>query len=546
MIMSTQRKMLVTSALPYANGSLHLGHMLEHIQSDIWVRFQRLSGNDCTYICGDDAHGTPIMILAKKQNKTPEELIATIHKEHAQDFKDFNVNYDNFYTTHSDENKFYSEKIYHQLLENGDIETRTIYQCYDEKENMFLPDRLVKGECPRCGAKDQYGDNCEVCGATYSPDELKNPISTLSNTPPVKKESLHYFFKLENYTDMLKKWIQNERLQKSVINKLLEWFNLGLRPWDISRDAPYFGFKIPNTDNKYFYVWLDAPIGYMASFKNLCSQRSDLDFDEYWNKNSPVELYHFIGKDIIYFHALFWPAMLYGSGYRQPTGVFAHGYLTINSSKMSKSRGTLISARHYLNYLNPDYLRYYFAAKLGSTVDDIDLSLEDFMQRVNSDLVGKFVNIASRCAGFITKKSDGMLAEKLENQKLFDDFTAKNEVISALFESREYNQAVREIMALADIANQYIAEKAPWSLAKQEGKELEVQLVCTQALNLFKILMYYLAPITPSLIENAKTFLNIETLDLNSLLKHKINEFRPLLQRIEQEQIDNLIANETV
>ncbi len=543
--MPAKRKLLVTTALPYANGSLHLGHLLEHIQSDIWVRFQRLSGNDCLFICGEDAHGTPIMISAQKQKITPEELIAKMQKEHMQDFEDFNISYDNYHTTHSEENRFYSEKIYTALLNNGDIETRTIKQCYDEKEKMFLPDRFVKGECPRCGAKDQYGDNCESCGATYTPDELKNPISTLSQTTPIKKESLHYFFKLENYHDMLKSWIQNEGLQKSVTNKLLEWFDSGLQQWDISRDAPYFGFKIPNTDNKYFYVWLDAPIGYMASFKNLCSKQDKIDFDEYWNQNSQTELYHFIGKDIIYFHALFWPAMLYGSGYRQPTGVFAHGYLTINGAKMSKSRGTLISARLYLDHLNPDYLRYYFAAKLGSNVDDIDLSLEDFMQRVNSDLVGKFANIASRCAGFITKKSNGILADQLDDPSLFDAFRKKHALISTLFETREYNQAVREIMTLADIANKYVADKAPWSLAKQEGKEREVQLICTQALNLFKLLMFYLAPITPKLIEKSKAFLNIELLDLNPLLKHKINEFQPLIQRIEQAQLDKLIVNES-
>lgn len=543
--MPAKRKILVTSALPYANGSLHLGHLLEHIQSDIWVRFQKLRGNDCLFICGEDAHGTPIMISAQKQNISPETLIANMLKEHLQDFKDFHIDYDNYYTTHSEENKFYAEKIYNALLENGDIETRTINQCYDEKEKMFLPDRFVKGECPRCGAKDQYGDNCESCGATYTPDELKNPISVLSQTTPVKKESLHYFFKLENYHDMLKSWIQNEHLQKSVTNKLLEWFESGLQQWDISRDAPYFGFKIPNTENKYFYVWLDAPIGYMASLKNLCNQQNNIDFDEYWNKNSTTELYHFIGKDIIYFHALFWPAMLYGSNFRQPTGVFAHGYLTINGAKMSKSRGTLISARQYLDHLNPDYLRYYFAAKLGSNVDDIDLNLTDFMQRVNSDLVGKFANIASRCAGFITKKFGGILADQLESPSLFDDFTSKKELIFSLFESREYNQAVREIMALADIANKYVADKAPWTLAKQEDKERDVQLICTQALNLFKILMLYLSPITPTLIEKSKAFLNIETLDLNPLLQHKINEFQALIQRIEQEQIDKLIVNES-
>jgi len=486
------------------------------------------------------------MISAQKQGISPEELIANIHKEHAQDFKDFNISFDNFYTTHSEENKIFSEEIYNKLNKNGDIETRTIKQCFDEQENMFLPDRFVKGECPRCGAKDQYGDNCESCGATYTPDELKNPVSILSNTTPIEKESLHYFFKLENYHDMLKDWIQDDNLQKPVTNKLLEWFDSGLKQWDISRDAPYFGFNIPGTTDKYFYVWLDAPIGYIASFKNLCDKRDDLNFDEYWNKDSKVELYHFIGKDIIYFHALFWPAMLHGSGFRKPSSVYAHGFLTVNGAKMSKSRGTLISARRYLDNLKPDYLRYYYAAKLGPNIDDIDLSLDDFMQRVNSDLVGKFVNIASRCAGFITKKFDGVLADTLADQKLTDQFTSKHDTISKLINTREYNQATREIMALADIANQYIAEKEPWVLAKQKGKESEVQLICTQGINLFKLLCQYLEPITPTLIGDAKAFLNIDSFDLNPLLNHKINKFKPLLQRIEKEQIENLFTNETI
>jgi len=529
------RKILVTSALPYANGLIHLGHLVEYIQTDIWVRLQKLLGNDCIYICGDDAHGTPIMLSAEKQGISPEELIANMKLSHEQDFADFHIDFDNFYTTHSEENKNFVETIYKKLCDNNDIEKRVIKQAYDPEKNMFLPDRFVKGECPRCGAKDQYGDNCEVCGSTYSSLDLKNPVSVVSGAAPIEKESEHYFFRLEKYAAMLKEWIAGGHVQLEIAHKLNEWFAQDLKQWDISRDAPYFGFSIPDAKNKYFYVWLDAPIGYMASFKNLCAKRSDLDFNAYWNVDSDIELYHFVGKDIIYFHALFWPAVLTSAGLRKPNKIFTHGFLTINGQKMSKSRGTFINARDYLKHLDPEYLRYYFAAKLGSGIDDIDLNFDDFAQRVNSDLVGKVVNIASRCAGFINKKFNNQLAETLTNTNLLEDFITANDSIAKLYESLEYNHAVREIMALADKANQYIDEKKPWVLAKQLGQESAVQDICSMGINLFRILMLYLKPILPKMAEDAEKFLNIAPLtwaDVKApLLKHKINEFKPLMQR---------------
>lgn len=541
---NSERKILVTTALPYANGTIHLGHLVEHIQADIWVRSLKLKGHDVLFVCGDDAHGTPIMISAQKKGITPEELIADVHKDHKQDFDNFHIDFDNYYTTHSEENKILSEKIYNKLHERGDIESRTIMQAYDSEKNMFLPDRFVKGECPRCGAADQYGDNCESCGATYSPSELKNPKSTLSGTTPTEKESLHYFFKLENYHDMLHQWIQDDHLQKPVTKKLLEWFESGLKQWDISRDEPYFGFEIPNAPGKYFYVWLDAPIGYMASLQNFCSKNTSINFDDYWKKDSEAELYHFIGKDIIYFHTLFWPAMLEGAEYRKPTKVFAHGFLTVNGLKMSKSRGTFIEAKQYTKHLDPDYLRYYYAAKLNNSIDDIDLNLEDFVQRVNSDLVGKVINIASRCAGFITKKFDGKLSTQLSEPELFKKVASAADEIGRLLEDREYNFAMRETMALADIANQYIAEKEPWVLAKDDNKLQEVQDICTMGLNLFKILMVYLKPVTPKLVERAENFLNYGDLKWHDastpLLDHTINKFKPLMQRIDPEIISKL------
>lgn len=542
--MPTSRNMLVTVALPYANGVIHLGHLLEHIQVDIWVRFQRMRGHQVWFICGEDAHGTPIMISAERQGISPEAMIDKVYQEHTRDFAAFNINYDNYYSTHSPENTQYTHDIYNKLFDKGDIITKDVEQCFDPEKNMFLPDRYVKGECPKCGAADQYGDNCENCGATYSPAELKNPVSVLSNSTPVQKSSEHHFFNLPNYTDFLKQWLNQGHLQKAVSSKLMEWFEQGLVPWDISRDAPYFGIEIPNTSDKYFYVWLDAPIGYMASFDNLCARTEGLNFNDYWTPGNNTELHHFIGKDIIYFHALFWPAMLNGSGYRMPTGVYAHGFLTVNGQKMSKSRGTFITAQTYLEHLNPEYLRYYFAAKLSDGIDDIDLNFTDFTQRVNSDLVGKVINIASRCAGFISKKFNGQLGSSLD-EHILQQLTAKSEDIAELFERREYSHAVRQITALADIANQYIAEQEPWVLAKDESKLDNVQRICTTAINCFKVIMTFLKPITPELAEKTEHFLNIPELDWFSskvpLLDHPINPFKPMLQRIDAEQVDLML-----
>lgn len=540
------RKILITSALPYANGPIHLGHMVEYIQTDIWARFQRMRGHTCYYVCADDAHGTPIMLRAQAEGITPEALIERISAEHQADFADFNIGFDNYHSTHSDENRHYAETIYNALNAGGHIHQRTISQMYDPEKDMFLPDRFIKGECPRCGAADQYGDSCESCGATYSPTELKNPYSAVSGAKPVEKDSLHYFFALADFADMLKAWTKAGHLQGEVSNKLEEWFEAGLRDWDISRDAPYFGFRIPGTEDKYFYVWLDAPVGYMASFRNFCD-RSNLSFDEFWAPDSDTELYHFIGKDIIYFHALFWPAMLSGAGFRTPDAIFAHGFLTVDGQKMSKSRGTFIKARTYLNHLNPEYLRYYFAAKMGSGVDDLDLNLSDFRERVNSDLVGKVVNIASRSAGFIKKKFNGELSADCSEQVLYDEFVAAGKQIAEHYEARDYGKAMREIMALADRANQYIADKAPWVLAKEEGKEQAVQDVCSVGINLFRVLIIYLKPVLPELAEKSEAFLNCKPLGWDDaaqpLASHTINKFKPLMTRIEEEQIDKMIED---
>ncbi len=538
------RNILVTSALPYANGDIHIGHLVEYIQTDIWVRFQKLRGNRCLYLCADDAHGTPIMLSAEAQNITPDALIKDVQARHEHDFADFLIEFDNFYTTHSDENRTLSENIYRHLRDNGDIETRTIEQAFDAEKEMFLPDRFVKGECPRCGTADQYGDNCEHCGATYSPADLNNPISVLSGTPPITKDSEHFFFNLAKYQPMLEDWLASGHLQPAVVNKLKEWFATGLNPWDISRDAPYFGFEIPDAPGKYFYVWLDAPIGYMASLKNMCAQRDDIKFDDYWRSDADTELYHFIGKDIIYFHALFWPAILKAAGYRAPTAIFAHGFLTVNGQKMSKSRGTFIKARTYLEHLDPEYLRYYFAAKLNSGIDDLDLNFEDFMQRINADLVGKVVNIASRCAGFITKHFDGKLADSCSEPELLRDLVSAGESIAELYETREYSHAIRDIMALADRTNQYINDKAPWQLIKLEGNEKEVQEICSVGLNCFRLIMLYLKPVLPKTAANSEAFLNIEPMTWAArgelLIDHAIHPFKPLLQRIDQKQVAEL------
>jgi methionyl-tRNA synthetase len=539
------RKILITSALPYANGPIHLGHLVEYIQTDIWARFQKMRGQECWYVCADDAHGTPIMLRARLEGIEPEELIARVAKEHQADFAGFSVGFDNYHSTHSEENRHYSELIYCNNRDAGHIAKRMITQAYDPVENMFLPDRFIKGTCPKCGAEDQYGDNCEVCGASYSPSELKNPHSAVSGAKPVDKESDHYFFKLANFEEMLKKWTRAGHLQKEMANKLDEWFESGLQEWDISRDAPYFGFEIPDHPGKYFYVWLDAPIGYLASFKNLCDRTEGLDFDSFWNADSDAEVYHFIGKDIVYFHCLFFPAMLEGAGFRKPTAVFAHGFLTVDGQKMSKSRGTFIKASTYLEHLNPEYLRYYFAAKLGAGVDDIDLNLEDFAQRVNSDLVGKFVNIASRFAGFINKRFDGKLAAELDDMALFDSFTKAGDSIAAAYEGREYSRAVREIMALADKANQYVDEQKPWVIAKEEGRDEELHQICSMGINLFRLLAIYLKPILPKTVEAAEDFLMVDALTWSDaatpLLDHGIGKFKALMTRVESKQIEAMV-----
>ncbi len=540
------RHILVTSALPYANGAIHLGHLVEYIQTDIWVRFHKMQGHNCIYVCADDAHGTPIMLRAQSEGISPEELIAHSDLEHRADFADFGIGFDNFYSTHSDENCELAEYIYKGLRDGGHIAVRTIKQAYDPEKEMFLPDRFIKGECPRCGAADQYGDNCEVCGATYSPTELKNAVSALSGAVPVEKESEHFFFKLGDFESMLREWTQAAgHTQPEIAHKLKEWFDTGLQDWDISRDAPYFGFEIPDAPGKYFYVWLDAPIGYMASFKNLCEQREDLNFDDWWEKDSDCELYHFIGKDIAYFHTLFWPAMLHGAGFRTPTAVFCHGFLTVNGQKMSKSRGTFIKARTYLEQLNPEYLRYYYAAKLGRGIEDLDLNFDDFQLRINSDLVGKVVNIASRCAGFIYKRFDGQLSTHCAEPDLYARFSEARASIAKLYEQREFSHAVREIMALADQANQYIDANKPWLLAKEEGKERDVQAVCSMGLNLFRALVGFLKPVLPKMAEQAEAFLNIEALtweDLATpLTHHTINKFKPLMTRVESEKIEAIL-----
>ncbi|MCX8737929.1 methionine--tRNA ligase [Gilliamella sp. B2824] len=542
--MTTKRKILVTCALPYANGSIHLGHMLEHIQADVWVRYQRMRGNEIYFICADDAHGTPIMLKAQQLGMTPEQMITDVNIEHQRDFAGFNISYDNYHSTHSPENREISEQIYKKLKANGYIKTKVISQLFDPEKQMFLPDRFVKGTCPRCKSPDQYGDNCEVCGATYNPIDLINPQSVVSGATPIMKDSEHFFFDLPAFSDMLQAWIRSGTLQDQVANKMQEWFEAGLQPWDISRDAPYFGFEIPDAPGKYFYVWLDAPIGYMGSFLNYCNKHNKPIFDEFWNKDSTTELYHFIGKDIVYFHSLFWPAMLDGSEHRKPSNIFVHGYVTVDGAKMSKSRGTFIQASTYLKHLDPDCLRYYYAAKLSPHIDDIDLNLEDFVQRVNSDLVNKVVNIASRSAGFISKRFDGKLSDNLAEPELYALFVEKSIVIADYFEQRESGKAIREIMALADEANRYIDEKAPWVVAKQEGQEQTLQDICSMGIHLFRILMTYLKPIVPSLAQRTEEFLDSQLAwdSINQpLIGHTINRFKALFNRIDMDKITAMI-----
>ncbi len=539
------RKILVTSALPYANGAIHLGHLLEYIQTDIWVRFQKSRGHECHYVCADDAHGTAIMLRAEQEGITPEALIERVSRDHQTDFSRFGVAFDNYHSTHSPENRHFSELIYTRLRDKGHIATRDIEQMFDPVKGLFLADRFIKGTCPKCKAEDQYGDNCEACGATYTPAELIDPVSAISGAAPEVRSSTHYFFKLPDFADFLKAWIDDDHVQPQIRNKLMEWFESGFNEWDISRDAPYFGFEIPDAPGKYFYVWLDAPIGYLASFQNLCD-RQGIDFDVYWAPDSDAEVYHFIGKDIVYFHALFWPAMLHGADFRTPTAVNCHGFVTVNGAKMSKSRGTFIKAATYADHLNPEYLRYYFAAKLTSRVDDLDLNLEDFAARVNSDLVGKVVNIASRCAGFVKKLGNGRLSAHCSQPEMVARFIAAGDEIAADFEVREFGRAMRRVMELADEANTYIAEAEPWVLAKQPGREQEVLEICSVGINLFRQLMVYLAPVVPAMAEQARVFLGLETLDWHSrhtlLVDHEIAKFKPLMTRVERDKIDAMMA----
>ena len=540
---TTPRNILVTSALPYANAPLHLGHMLEQAQTDIWVRFQRSRGHHCRYVCADDAHGTAIMLSAEAANRTPEEHIAAIQAQHERDSAGFLIQFDQYHSTHSPENQRWSETIFERLEAGGHTAVRDITQAFDPEKGLFLADRFIKGTCPKCKAPDQYGDNCEACGATYSPADLINPVSALSGAEPVDKDSSHLFFQLGHFEALLTDWIHSGQLQPPIANKLKEWLEAGLQDWDISRDAPYFGFEIPGYPEKYFYVWLDAPIGYMASHEVLCREQGD-DFDAYWLPGGDTELYHFIGKDIVNFHGLFWPAMLDAAGLRQPTAVYAHGFLTVNGVKMSKSRGTFILADTYLEHLDPEYLRYYFAAKLSGGVDDIDLNLDDFVQRVNSDLIGKVVNIASRCAGFLRKKFDNQMSDTCAEPELVQSFIDAGDEIAALYEAREFNRAMREIIALADRANQYIDDKKPWVMAKDETLEDEVQAVCSVGINLFRVLATYLKPVLPKMAEKSEDFLRC-SLDWTALdaplLAHELAPFEPLLQRVDADVVAAMV-----
>jgi len=534
------RKILVTSALPYANGSIHLGHLVEYLQTDIWVRNQKMSGNQCIYVCADDAHGTPIMLKAQELQIKPEELIKKNYKEHCQDFSDFYIEFDNYHSTHSDENKEYSTYIYEKLKEKGDIVTKTIEQFYDNEAKMFLPDRYIKGECPKCGAKDQYGDSCEECGATYSSTEIINPVSVVTNSPPITKETEHFFFKLSNYDDFLKNWISEETTQSEIRNKLSEWLSEGLADWDITRDKPYFGFNIPNAKDKFFYVWLDAPVGYIASFKNYC-MKQNVNFEEFWDEETSTELYHFIGKDIAYFHALFWPAMLEGANFRKPNAIYCHGFLTIDGEKMSKSRGTFFNARTYLDFLEPEYLRYYFASRLTSKIEDIDLNFDDFQSRVNSDLIGKIINIGSRCAKFINKDFNNSLAISSENDSLIEECLSYKEEIIQNYELRNYSTNVRLISSLADKINKYLDSEKPWVKIKNDSDKELVQRICTDGLNLFRILIGYLKPILPNISKKTEDILMSESINWQNLdqllLNKKINKFEPIIKRIDNEDI---------
>jgi methionyl-tRNA synthetase len=543
--MSEARNILVTSALPYTNGDIHLGHLFEHVLTDIWVRFQRLRGNRCIYVCADDTHGTATMLAAEQRGISAEALIEQVRLAHIDDFERFEISHDNYHSTHSEENRQYAESIYRRLESGGYIFTRAVEQLYDPQRELFLADRYVKGGCPNCGSEDQNGDNCDNCGATYDATDLTNPRSMISGAEPVLKSSKHYFFDLPQFTEMLKAWTTSGAVQPEVANKLAEWLNEGLKPWDISRDAPYFGFLIPGTQDKYFYVWMDAPIGYMASFRQYVDAHNDVTFDQFWDAGSNAELHHFIGKDIVNFHALFWPAVLEASGHRKPTRIHAHGFISVGGAKMSKSRGTFINASTYLAHLDPEYLRYYYATKIRASIDDTDINLDDFVQRVNSDLVGKVVNIASRCAGFINRLHDGELSPAIHDQALWEEFTSAADSIANLYESDEFGKAVREITALADRANQYIADQAPWTLAKQDGTEQQVQQICSLGLNLFKVLIVYLAPILPAMARKTCAFLNLDTLTWEDARRplgaHRINAFEPLLTRVDPKRVEAMV-----
>ena len=548
------RKLLVTSALPYANGSIHLGHLVEYIQTDIWVRFQKMSGNETYYICADDTHGTPIMLKAEEENISPDDLVNKVHDEHDNDFKEFNVNFDHFYSTNSPENKKLSESIYNTLKENNKISSKEIDQFYDESKAMFLPDRFIKGSCPKCEAEDQYGDSCEKCGATYSPTELKNPYSVLSGTEPIRKKTLHYFFKLSECEEFLKEWIKNETLQPEAENKLKEWFDMGLQDWDISRDAPYFGFEIPDAPGKYFYVWLDAPIGYMASFKKF-AQMNNLSFDEFWNKDSTAELIHFIGKDILYFHALFWPATLNYANYRTPSKIFTHGFLTVNGEKMSKSRGTFITARSYLDHIkDPNFLRYYYATKLNSSMEDLDLNLDDFIAKNNSDLIGKFINIPSRTSGFVSKFFNFELMplasiKSKDALALLEKIKESKKIIETYYEAREFSKLVKVIMQLVENVNEYISKTEPWKLSKDEAQlksNSSLHEICSVCLKSFRIISIFLSPIIPSLSEKIAMFYGEASFNSFALIEGdvlKIEPYKHLLKRIEQESIDLMLSS---
>ena len=548
------RKLLVTSALPYANGSIHLGHLVEYIQTDIWVRFQKMSGNETYYICADDTHGTPIMLKAEEENISPDDLVNKVHDEHDNDFKEFNVNFDHFYSTNSPENKKLSESIYNTLKENNKISSKEIDQFYDESKAMFLPDRFIKGSCPKCEAEDQYGDSCEKCGATYSPTELKNPYSVLSGTEPIRKKTLHYFFKLSECEEFLKEWIKNETLQPEAENKLKEWFDMGLQDWDISRDAPYFGFEIPDAPGKYFYVWLDAPIGYMASFKKF-AQMNNLSFDEFWNKDSTAELIHFIGKDILYFHALFWPATLNYANYRTPSKIFTHGFLTVNGEKMSKSRGTFITARSYLDHIkDPNFLRYYYATKLNSSMEDLDLNLDDFIAKNNSDLIGKFINIPSRTSGFVSKFFNFKLMplasiKSKDALALLEKIKESKKIIETYYEAREFSKLVKVIIQLVENVNEYISKTEPWKLSKDEAQlksNSSLHEICSVCLKSFRMISIFLSPIIPSLSEKIAMFYGEASFNSFALIEGdvlKIEPYKHLLKRIEQESIDLMLSS---